>query len=93
MKKAINAFCASVCVVAIAMILFGCKSLDKVDIPVEISVVGTDGAGNEYNVTLGPDGAAGEIRAALDGALYELSEDGVSVTLPDGEKIKIRLVE
>jgi hypothetical protein len=62
----------------------GCSTIGngKLDTPVEITVNGTDNLGNAYEVTLGPDGVTGEIRSVVGGNLYELAEDGFTVTVP-----------
>jgi hypothetical protein len=69
---------------AIYLGITGCSTLGngKVDIPVEITVQGTDNLGNAYDVTLGPDGVTGEIRSVVGGNLYEVSEEGFKITVP-----------
>jgi hypothetical protein len=97
--KAVITFVFGVLIgVAIVLGQLGCSTLGngKIDAPVEITVQGTDNLGNAYEVTLGPDGVTGEIRSVVGGNLYELSDDGFTVTVPTStgpKTITIKRVE
>jgi len=65
-------------------VLSGCSTFGngKIDSPVQISVIGRDNLGNQYDVELGPDGFVASVTSVVGGNLYAISEDGFTVTIP-----------
>lgn len=88
MKNRIALVVLLACGLAATSLLSSCSTLD---IPVEIQVVGTDNLGNQYDVTVGPDGVYGTITSVVGQELYTLSDDGFAVTLPDGKGGTVRV--